>query len=158
MNIVQVIKSSPLFNGWKDADLQRLAGAVTQRSLSAGESLFVEGEDSTAFYIVASGTVSIRKMSGGDEQAVTNIGPGSHFGEMAMLAASGATEKRSAGAEATESSQVVEISFAAFEKLVTETPALGLLFYKNLGITLAARIRRTTEDLAGLRSLRLRNV
>lgn len=159
MNPMQVLKGSTLFKNWKDTDLLRVADISRQKTLSPGEGLFVEGESSDAFYIVVSGTVAIRKMSDGDEQAVTNVGPNSHIGEMAMLSGvSASSEKRSAGAEAAESSTILEIPFAPFEKILADTPSLGALFYKNMAVTLAARIRRTTEDLASLRALRLRHV
>lgn len=154
-----MLKLSTLFQGWKESDLQTLASACQTKDLSAGESLFVQGEEAFSFFIVGSGTLVIRKMTSGDDESVSSLGAGSVIGEMAMLVAAGAPpDKRFAGAEAKEFSTVVEIPLEAFDKILADHPNLGMLFYKNLGITMAARIRRTTEDFAGLKSLRLRHV
>lgn len=158
MNFAEVLKGCHLFEGWSTADLKKLEGIVKTRDLTPGESLFVQGEDSDCFYIVGSGTLSISKFASGEEQSVTNIGPNSTLGELAMLRTQGPAETRSAGASAAEPSSVIEIPFAPFEKMLADTPNLGMLYYKNVAIVLAARIRRTTEDLAGLRALRLRHV
>ena len=159
MNALSILKQSSLFHGWSEGDLQKLAAQCKIKDLGAGEGLFVQGEESQSFFIVGSGTVVIRRMSAGEEEAVSTVGPGSVLGEMAMLVPTGSpVEARSAGAEAREHTVVVEIPLTHFEKMVKDSPALGMMFYKNLGITLAGRIRRTTEDLAGLRSLRLRHV
>jgi len=88
---------------------------------------------------------------------VAKIGSGGHLGEMALLAIEGVPDKRSATADSTEHSEVLEISYSSLEKLTKASPTFAAVFYKNLAMTLAGRIRRTTEDLAGLRALRLRH-
>lgn len=158
MKAVEILQGSKLFQGWKEAELAGLGQKSEMKDLSVGEGLFVQGEESDSFYIVGRGTVSIQRMASGEDQDVTKVGPGSVLGEMGMLVAPGSSpEPRSAGASAFESTVVLRIPYAALDALIEATPHLGVLFYKNLGMTLASRIRRTTEDLAGLRALRLRH-
>jgi CRP/FNR family cyclic AMP-dependent transcriptional regulator len=157
---LQILKASPLFHGWNENDLRTIAAFASARALSPGESLFVEGEDSSALYIMGSGTIAIRKTrADGEEASVTTIGTGSHFGEMGMLAVGGAgTAKRSAMAEAVEASQILELDYAKLEGLFAGEPRLGYIFFRKLAASLAGRIRQTTSDLAGLQALHLRHV
>ena len=157
MKITELLKSSALFKDAKEIDLEKVAVTCTERMLSPGETLFFEGEVSSSLFLLASGTINIKKASSKGEEAVTSIAQGSHFGELALLNREGGLEKRSAMAEAGEASVIVEVPFTPLLKYIDSSPAFGLLFYRNVAVTLASRIRRTTEDLAGLRALRLRH-
>jgi CRP-like cAMP-binding protein len=158
MSIAPFLKSSVLFKDWPDSDIGALASLCTKRHLAPGETLFDEGEISKALYLLLSGTMSIKKASSQGDQAVTNIGGHSHFGEMGMLTSEGQPEKRSATASAVEPSEIVEIGYDAIRQILSKSPAAGCAFYRNLATNLAGRIRKTTEDLAGLRALRLRQL
>jgi CRP-like cAMP-binding protein len=155
---ISVIKSSVLFKDISDAELSKLASQCVMKSLSPGESLFFEKEESKALYIVATGTISIKKSSSAGDESVTHLGGHSHLGEMALLMkVDERYERRSATAEASEMSLVLEIPYDALTHFFNSSPAVGLAFYRNLAVSLAGRIRRTTEDLAGVRALRLRH-
>lgn len=158
MAILSVLKKSPLFKGFSDKDLEKIAEFCEERALNGGDGVFSEGDVADALYIVDYGTIMIKKVSARGDENMVNFGSGSHFGELGLLSADGAPEKRSASAEGAEASRLVMIPNAALEKFLAATPALGLAFYRNLALNLSGRIRRTTEDLVGLRALRLRNV
>jgi len=155
MPAIDVLKSSPLFKGVSEMDLQTLASACQMKSTIVGEVLFHEGEKSSSLFLIQSGTVGIGKMASGGDEAVTHVGAGSHFGEMGMLESN---VKRSATATVQEPTQLLEVPYSAIETLVQKSPQAGMLFYKNLASNLAGRIRKTTEDLTGLRGLRLRSL
>jgi len=156
---VQILKTSALFKGFPDNEISKIGSHCIVKDLNAGETLFFEREESTALFIVSKGTVVIKKGSGGGDESVTNIGPQQHFGEMAFLMGDGALfEKRSAAAESgPEAAIILEVPYSALNTYFTSSPQMGLIFYKNLALSLAGRIRRTTDDLAGVRSLRLRH-
>jgi CRP-like cAMP-binding protein len=156
----QILKSSSLFKDIPDNEISKLASFSQVRDLNAGETLFFEKDDSTALFIVSKGTIVIKKGSSDNDENVTQIGAGQHFGEMAFLVSSGGIfEKRSATAEAgAESTVILEVPFEGLQKCFSAAPQVGLAFYKNLSLSLAGRIRKTTEDLAGVRSLRLRHI
>jgi len=158
MAILAALKKSPLFKGFSDHDLDKVAAFCEEQSLVAGDAVFSEGDPTDAFYIVEDGTIAIKKTSSRGDESMVNFGPGSHFGELGLLSVDGVTEKRSASAEAAEQTRLVVVPNAAFEKFLAGSQGSGLLFYRNLAVNLAGRIRRTTEDLVGLRALRLRNV
>jgi CRP-like cAMP-binding protein len=158
MATLSTLKKSPLFKGFSDADFEKVAAFCVDRPLAAGDTVFAEGDEAKAFYLVENGTVIIKKTSSRGDESMVNFGGGSHFGELGLLGLDGAAEKRSASAEATEAGKVLEIPNDAFTKFLEASPSAGLHFYRNLAVNLAGRIRRTTEDLVGLRALRLRNV
>jgi CRP-like cAMP-binding protein len=155
MAAIDVLKTSALFKAISDADLHRLAGSCQLRSAIVGEVLFNEGEKSSSLFLIQGGTVGIGKMGSGGDEAVTHVGAGSHFGEMGMLESN---VKRSATATVQEATQLLEIPYEAIDSMVQSSPQAGMIFYKNLASNLAGRIRRTTEDLTGLRGLRLRSL
>ena len=158
MAIVEVLKKTKLFEGFDADDFRALAEICQTRDLSRSQSLFTEGTKSTSLFVVAQGTIAIKKSGDkGDDHDVSKIGSGGHFGEMAMLTTEAEPEKRSTSAEAAELTQVVEISYDDFKAFLSSKPQRGLQVYKNIAVSLAGRIRKTTEDLAGLRALRLRS-
>lgn len=157
MSLVSVIKKSPLFFGFSDSDLEKIQSVFREKLVNPGEALFYEGEDSSSLYLIDSGSFTIRKSSEKGGQDVAILGPGSHIGEMAMLSLDGQRDKRSATVEAKEAGKVLEISYEELQKALGQNPSLGLCYYRNLAVALANRIKRTTEDLSGLKSLRLRN-
>jgi CRP/FNR family cyclic AMP-dependent transcriptional regulator len=157
MDITESFKNSRLFKNFSDKDIEALKPALHVRELNAGESLFFEGEDSNCLYFIAAGTLVIKKRSAKGDQDIANLGPGTHFGELAMLNFEGSPDKRSATAEAKEASKVVEINFTELEKILKTNSLLGLMFYRNISISLAGKIKKTTEDLSDLKAIRLRN-
>jgi CRP-like cAMP-binding protein len=154
----KTLRQNPLFSDWNEKDFEKLFEMTSMKLLSAGEILFNEGELADTFYVLLSGTISIKKATPTGEEAVTTFGPGTTFGELSMLHKGGLEEKRSATAQAIEATQLVEFPILTFEKLLETSASASVSFYKNLAVQLAARIRRTTEDLAGIRALRLRHL
>ena len=77
------LKQVPLFNSLNQRQLRRLAGKVKERTFKAGTSVVQEGKMSgIGFFIVTDGLASV--VVGGNE--VATIGPGDHFGELALIA------------------------------------------------------------------------
>lgn len=158
MPAFQNLKTSPLFKNWSQEDLSILASKAKLTTLSHGESIFSEGEAATSLYVVLSGTIKIHKSANDNHEAVTIIGSGSHLGEFGLLAQDPSSQLRFGSAEASEPTQLLEVSYQSLNEMLEAKPELAAIFYKALAMTLAVRIRRTTEDLAGLKALRLRHV
>ena len=75
------LASVPLFAGLSKKHLRALAGLVTTVDLKAGRRLMREGEAGREFFVVVSGEAQILH---GDE-VIAVRGPGSFFGEIALL-------------------------------------------------------------------------
>jgi len=76
-----LIRSVPLFSELDDKTVGRLASEFIERHFDAGTAIATEGVDGLNFFIVASGeaTVSVRGTT------VATLGPGSSFGEVALV-------------------------------------------------------------------------
>ena len=156
MDAISTLKTSSLFRGWSEADIARISAQSSSKELTPGETLFDQGDTSTAFFVIQRGSIAIKKRGATDTNLVT-LGTNDHVGEMAMLTKDGLPEKRSAGAEAIESATVLEIPFAALSKVISDSPSAGLAFYRNLSLTLSNRIHRVSDDFTELKNLRLRH-
>lgn len=76
----------PLFSQLTRKDLSRIGRAVVQRKYKAGETIVKEGEQAVAFFMVIKGKVEAISGGSGKKSVVLNtLGPGSVFGEMALL-------------------------------------------------------------------------
>src|SRR3954464_13079856 len=80
------LKKIPLFANLTTDHLSKVANIATQKQVRANERIFQEGEVGTEMYLIANGKVRISKMvPGGGEEALAILGPGSYFGEMALI-------------------------------------------------------------------------
>lgn len=139
-----------LFKDISTTDLNELNKIVIEKHYTAGQDIFVSGQEAHSMYMINMGTV---KIVGKDDSSIATLGNGSHFGEMAFLDHG----KRSATAQAIESSTVSEISYSDLKNLVNKNPSFGALFYRNLAGYLAGRLRATNENLETLKELRLKS-
>lgn len=75
------LRSSPLFSELGRRDLARMARAMGRRRFAAGEIVMVEGEVGAGFFVVETGRAQVTV--GG--RRIRALGPGGHFGEIALL-------------------------------------------------------------------------
>ena len=79
---VELIQGIPLFAGLDKGDLKTVARALNDRAFAAGTAVVQEGQDGLGFFVIESGTATVDV--GGRE--VRKLGPGDHFGEIALIA------------------------------------------------------------------------
>jgi len=77
----EVLKKVDLFSGLEDKEAKKIAPLFKERSYSAGEAMAEEGQHGIGFFVIESG--SARVTVGGEGK--TKLGPGSHFGEIALI-------------------------------------------------------------------------
>lgn len=78
---VESLRNVPLFEGLDDGELERLASAMHELTYHAGDPVTIEGTAGDAFFVVESGTAEVVV----DGESRTVLGPGDHFGEIALL-------------------------------------------------------------------------
>jgi CRP-like cAMP-binding protein len=71
----------PLFADLSGGHRRVIAELAHRVEVPAGRTLTVQGEDGRDFMIVLEGNVEVRA----DDKVVTTLGPGSYFGEIALL-------------------------------------------------------------------------
>ena len=75
------LQSVPLFKDLPSRDLKQLASAMNERTYAAGREITTEGESGLGFFVVADGTATVTI----DGETRRRLGPGDHFGEMALI-------------------------------------------------------------------------
>lgn len=137
-----ILAPMPLFHHCTERELRAVAQATHPRRLAAGTVIFEEGQPGTELYIVISGRVDVVK--GG--ATIASLGPGSNFGEMAMLD----DPVRSATARTAEDTELMVISRQAFFALLRGNPPLAVKMLWNLLLRLSANLRQTSARVAEL--------
>jgi phosphoenolpyruvate synthase/pyruvate phosphate dikinase len=133
-----VLTSVPLFAGLSDDEVDRIATLCKARRFAPGDVVIREGSGGASFYVIDSGeaSVSIR----GDE--VATLGPGDHFGEIALID-EGA---RTATITATNDLVCQGMTLWEFRPLVQANGAIGWTIMQ----TLARELRATEQALASV--------
>jgi CRP/FNR family transcriptional regulator, cyclic AMP receptor protein len=137
-----------LFAHLNDDDRANLAGAIDQRTLAAGDTLFKVGEPGEALYVVRSGEVELFiKDTAGQRIALAIAGPGEMFGELALLDSG----PRTATAIALSDVELLELDRDDLLLLFQRSPAAALRLLAAMG-----RMTRKADEL--LKSRVSRNV
>ena len=124
-----LIRGVPLFSDLDDKTVASLASEFVERRFDVGAAIATEGVDGLNFFIVASGEASVT-VQGND---VGTLGPGSSFGEVALVDKSA----RSATVTATTPMVAYALPVWSFRPFVEQRPELA---WKLLE-TLAERLR-----------------
>ena len=78
---VDLVKRIPLFSDLDERELRAIADSMKARSFAAGSTVVEEGEAGVGFFVIESGSAQVTV--GGRE--VGALGPGDHFGEVALI-------------------------------------------------------------------------
>ncbi len=144
MDDVRGLQAIPLFSGLSNAELETIAGIVRRISLPKGTLVFAEGDPGDALYLVEEGKVRISKvLSGVGEEALAIFGPGSVFGEMAVLDGG----RRSADAIVHEDARLLVIDRERFHALLARDKELAYQVLSVFVRTLAGRVREMNDKL-----------
>jgi CRP-like cAMP-binding protein len=101
--------------------IEEILPCIRTRYARAGEILFRAGDPGDALYIVAAGKVEVLGGAGGDGGAIAQLGEGQAFGEMALVGGG----VRTATVRAIESSDLLEIGKADFDRLIASDRQLA---------------------------------
>ena len=130
-----LLKSVPLFEHCSRRDLGRIAEITDEVAAEDGEVLITEGDRGRDFFVIISGEVEVRRKG----RKVATLGPGTFFGEMALLS----NQPRTATVSAVSPLRLLVIADRAFVDLLDAMPELWLKVARSLAERLEA------DDLAG---------
>jgi CRP-like cAMP-binding protein len=123
-----VFKTLPIFAHCSDDELRRIDRLADEVHVPAGRTLVRQGELGREFALIIEGEATIER----DGVEVARIGPGSHFGELALL---GSTPRNASVIAATDMTVQV-IDRRGFDTLLEDSPGLT----RNLLHAVAARL------------------
>jgi MFS family permease len=78
---LRILTGVPIFSPLPGTSLEQLATRLVPLRVDAGSVIIREGDEGDRFYIVAEGELDVSQ----DDAALTSLGPGDYFGEIALL-------------------------------------------------------------------------
>jgi CRP-like cAMP-binding protein len=133
----------PLFRYLTYRELVQVLGATTMRHVRAGQTIFPEGSLGYELFVILAGRVTLRKA----ETVLAELGPGGHFGEMALVD----QNRRSATAVATDDARMLVLPRRQFYQLLRKDPPLAVKLLWNFLQVLSGRLRQANEALSSMR-------
>jgi CRP-like cAMP-binding protein len=117
-NRIEQLKKVPLFSDLNQRQLRRIGRDFRDRWFKPGTSIVRQGEMSgIGFFIIVEGEVSVVV----DDREVARLGPGDHFGELALI--SEAT--RAATVTAETRVECLELTIWDFRKIAKTSPDIS---------------------------------
>jgi serine/threonine protein phosphatase PrpC len=141
---VEVLKQMPLFRHLTYKEILRVLALTEVKNFSPGEELITEDEPGSELFIILSGRVRLHK----EGALVTFVGQGAHLGEMALID----NGPRSVSATVEEPSRALVLRRRDFNDLIRNFPRLSVKLLWSFVQVLGQRLRKTNEDLAGMRN------
>ena len=115
---------SQTFPGLPEKQLVWVTSQLKKRTIAPGEEILKKGEPVDKLYIVTKGSVEIVfSPSSGREFVGLTLGRGKYFGEIELIR--GGKSLATVRAPKDSNAEVVELSEAAFRKLMADAPAVG---------------------------------
>jgi CRP-like cAMP-binding protein len=131
---IRLLSGVALFSTCAKHELRRIAGIVDEMEAPKGKTLAREGQTGAEFFVVVEGTATATQHG----RKVATIGPGSFFGELALLDQG----PRAATVTADTDMQLLVLTSRAFFALVDDVPTV------NRGILrgMAERLRAAEDS------------
>jgi CRP-like cAMP-binding protein len=134
-----------LFGALSDDVLDHLAGTLKTMRVTAGESIFREGDSAREMYVVIDGEVEVLKKSRrGRDMRVAILGPADCFGEMSLID----MQHRSASVRALAPTRLLRMSGEDMDHLYRHDLKAYTLIVLNIARDLSRRLRVTDGILA----------
>ncbi|MGH2597674.1 MAG: cyclic nucleotide-binding domain-containing protein [Actinomycetota bacterium] len=130
------IRSVPLFSGFGEKGLQRVAAIAKEVEFPAGKVIAKQGESGVGFHMIVEGEASVSV----DGTNHATLGPGAYFGEMSLLDGG----PRSATVAAATDLKTVSLTSWDFNALLDQFPELA----RKLLIQLSGRLRSVEKSIS----------
>jgi CRP/FNR family cyclic AMP-dependent transcriptional regulator len=138
-----LLGSLPLFETLNTRELAELVAVAVPRSFDRGEVIFQEGTQGDVMYVIRKGRILIkREHAGGRTIALTEMGPGDLFGELAIFD----KEARSATAECIEKTNVVALTSGDVSRVLTRNPEIAVKLLQQLSRRIRAANSRIGDQ------------
>lgn len=121
---LETLRSIPLFSGLTRGQLSSVLGSSHGVEYQPGVRIVTEGEKGKGFFVLSRGTAKV-SISG---KEVSTLGPGSYFGEIAVI--DGGARTATIAAESTVAA--LELTPPALLRLLDQEPAVARAMYVEL--------------------------
>jgi CRP-like cAMP-binding protein len=117
------LQNVALFKGCSRKDLQSVARRSENRRVEAGTTIVTEGENGNEFFVIIDGSARVSRQG----RKITTLGPGSGFGELALLG----NAPRNATVVADSDMELVVLDEPEFAQLLDEVPGFALKMLRS---------------------------
>lgn len=114
---LDALRSLRLFSGCSPKQLEQIARLTDEIHVEAGHRIIRHGDSGVEAFVIVDGTAAVIL----DDATITELGPGRHFGELALL--DGGT--RTANVDAVSDMTLLVIHRPAFMGLLDEQPGIA---------------------------------
>ena len=140
----QVLKQHAFTQGLTEAQIERLAGISRPVSFEENEVVLVDGERSTSFFLLLTGSVVVELRGPQYAIVVQALRPGDVFGWSALLD----DQDTLFQVRAREHTAALQIEGAALKSYCMTDPALGTEFFRRILRVVAGRVKATEQRFA----------
>ncbi|MBF0475516.1 MAG: Crp/Fnr family transcriptional regulator [Deltaproteobacteria bacterium] len=141
--LIDTITAIPLFYNLPADQLNEVTEIALEKYYPKGQSIFMEGDEATGFFVIVEGMVKVFKVSfDGKEQILHILGPAEPFAEVPVFAGL----KYPAHAEAIQESYLLYFPRAEFVELIKRQPSLAM----NMLAALSLRLRQFAQQVEAL--------
>jgi len=137
-DVVGALRRVPLLGGLSERELERFARDFTERTIRAGSSIVKGGDEKgVGFFVITDGEASVSLRG----KEVAKLGPGDHFGEVAIMS----NPVRTASVTATTDVRCFVTSFWEFRSFVKGNADLAWRLLERLAELLQdTQLRQTS--------------
>jgi len=132
-----------VFKDLTEGELDAIKHLWAFRAVEARERIVAEGAIMHEFFVVCSGVVHVRRLSGSHEVLLARIGVGGFFGEMNLYEEATAT----ASVFAMGDVKLAIVSNSILRGFMASRPEIGYKITSRLVIEISRRLRQTNERL-----------
>ena len=136
------VAASSFASAQKPGDTSARIRSVFERSFRSGETIYDEGQDGDALFVIQAGQVELIRHGEGGNRVISRHGPGEFFGEMSVLLG----RVRMARAVAVADTRVLQLDGRTFETMCVEQPEIAIRVIQRL----AGRMIHLEQRLAAL--------
>ena len=130
---METIRAIPLFHYLSYKELVQIVNVTGKRVATEGQWLIQEGDDGDELFVIMRGEYVVERA----DQEVARLGPGRHFGEMALID----DGPRSASVQCVVPGTLLTVRRSDFYDLLRKDPTLAVKLLWNFIQTLSTRLR-----------------
>jgi CRP-like cAMP-binding protein len=144
--LISKLGNVKLFQYLSDVEKRDLLGISEIYQFEAEERIITQGEVSTCFYAILSGTVnvSVKDVATGNEVFLSCIGEGDFFGETGVFS----NAQRTANVSAAVASEILKIDRDEFFNFITQETAAGVKILMIFVNGLLKKLSDSNKELA----------
>jgi len=132
------LKAIWLFTGCSASELRKIRGSLDEVEVPQDKVLVEEGRIGQEFFLIVSGTAAVIR----EGRKVAGLGPGSYFGELALLD----RRPRSASVVSETAMDLLVLSQRQFNGLLESVPSIA----RKMLSAMASRLRDADAAAAGI--------